>query len=122
MLRGRSHVMRSKMMVKRHVFKLMSEDYHCEVAKISELVWFRSPATEPKPAEQWREAHWVGKSERSDEHLLAIRGSTCSARTIRRKPREELDFGDCQSCVGESLGTERPYRVRQPVVSLLRWR
>ena len=64
-------------------------DYHGEVAKLSELVWFRILAKQPKLAEQWIEAHWVGKSERSDEHLLAIRGSTYSARAIRRKPRDE---------------------------------
>ena len=40
-------------------------------------------------AERLREAHWVGKAERSDEHLLAIRTSTYSARAIRRKPRDE---------------------------------
>ena len=60
-----------------------------KLAKFSELVWFRILAKQLKLAEQWKEAHWVGKSERSDEHLLAIRGSTSSARTIRRKPREE---------------------------------
>ena len=65
-------------------FKLMSK-----VATFSELVWFRIPAKQPKLAEQWREAHWVGKSERSDEQLLAIRGSTHLARAIRRKPRDE---------------------------------
>ena len=32
---------------------------------------------------------WVGKAERSDEHLLAIEGTTFSARAIRRKPKEE---------------------------------
>ena len=71
-------------------FKLMSRDYHGEVAKFSELVWFRIPAKQPKLAEQWRGAHWVGKSERSDAHWLAIRGSTYSAKAIRRKPRDEL--------------------------------
>ena len=70
-------------------FKLMSKDHHGEIAKFSELVWFRIPAKQPKLAEQWKAAHWVGKSERSDEHLLAIRVSTYSARPIRRKPREE---------------------------------
>ena len=64
----------------------MSKDYHGEFAKFSELVWFRILAKQPKLAEQWREAHWVGKSERSAEHLLAIRGSTCA---IRREPRDE---------------------------------
>ena len=40
-----------------------------------------------KLAEQWNEVHWVGKSIRSDEHLLVISGSTSSARAIRRKIR-----------------------------------
>ena len=70
-------------------FKLKSKDFHGEVAKLSELFWFRIPAKQPKMAEQWRKAHSVGKSERSDEHLLAIRGSTYSARAIRREPRGE---------------------------------
>ena len=56
--------------------------------KVSELVWFRIPAKQPRLAEQWRAAHW-GKSERSDEHLLAIRGSTCSARAIPGHTRDE---------------------------------
>ena len=42
----------------------MSKDYHGEVAKFSDLVWFRIPAKQPKLEEQWKEAHWVGKSER----------------------------------------------------------
>ena len=88
MLRGRSHGMRSKLVVKGH-FQLMSKDYHGEVAKFSELVWYRIPAKQPKQAEQRKEAHWVGKSERSDEHLLAITGSSYSSRAIRRKQRDE---------------------------------
>ena len=70
-------------------FKLMSKDHHGGISKFSELVCFRIPAKQPKLAEQRKEAHWLGKSERSDEHVLAIKGSTCSARAIRRKPREE---------------------------------
>ena len=49
----------------------MGKDYHGEVAKFSELFWFRIPAKQPKLAEQWREALSVGKSERFDEHLFA---------------------------------------------------
>ena len=71
------------------LLKLMRKDYHGEVAKLSGLVWFRMTAKQPKLAEQWRKTHWVGKSERFDEHLLAIRSSTCSARANRRKPRDE---------------------------------
>ena len=37
--------------------QLMSKDYHGEVAKFSELVWFRFPDKQPKLAEQWKEAH-----------------------------------------------------------------
>ena len=70
-------------------FKLMSKDYHGEVAKSRELVLFRTPTKQAEQAEQWREAHWVGKSKRSDEQLLVIRGSTYSARAIRRKPHDE---------------------------------
>ena len=70
-------------------FKLMSKDYHSEVAKFSELVSFRIFAKQLKLAKQWREAHWVGKSERSDEHLLVIRGLTRSARAGRRQARDE---------------------------------
>ena len=40
----------------------------CWANVIVQVVWFRFPAKQPKLAEQWREAHWVGKSERSDEH------------------------------------------------------
>ena len=68
-------------------------------SKFSELVWFRLRAKQPKLAEQWREAHWVGRSERSDEHLLAIRGSTCSARAIRRTPRDEQWNLECVKAV-----------------------
>ena len=67
----------------------MSKDYHGEIAKFSELVWFRIPTKQPKLAARWKEAHWVGMSERSEEHLLAIKGSTHPATAIRRKPREE---------------------------------
>ena len=67
-------------------FKLMSEDCHSEVAKFSELVWFRILVEQPKLAEQWRKAHWVGKPERAAEHLLAIRSLTCSASALWRGP------------------------------------
>ena len=58
-------------------------------------------------AEQWKEAHWVGKSERSDDHSLAIRSSTLSVRAIRRKPREEQWNLDCVKAV-----LVRPWELR----------
>ena len=98
MLCGHSHDVRSRLMVKRHFFKLMSKDYHGEVANFSDLVWFRILAKQPKLAEQWREAHWVGKPERSDEHL--IRGSTFFSQSDSEKTTcRTVEFGECQSCV-----------------------
>ena len=61
-------------------FKWMSKDYHGEVAKFAELSWFCSAAKQSKLAEQWKDAHWVGKLKRADEHLLVVRGLTRSAR------------------------------------------
>ena len=67
----------------------MSKGYHGEVAKFAELSWFRIHAKQSKLAEKWKDAHWVGKSERSDEQLLVIRGLTRSARAGRRQARDE---------------------------------
>ena len=89
MRRGHSHDMRSKADGQTSFFKLMGKDYHGEVEQFSEQVWFRIPSKQSKLAEQLTEAHSVGKSERSDEHLLAIRGPTYSAKAIRRKQRVE---------------------------------
>ena len=72
----------------------MSKDYHGEVTKFSELSWFRRTVKQSKLAEQWKEAHWVGKLKRADEHLLAIKGSTHSARAGRRKSRDEQWYLD----------------------------
>ena len=46
-LHGRSHGTQSKLMGKRHFFKLMSKDHHGEIAEFSELVWFRLPVKQP---------------------------------------------------------------------------
>ena len=66
-------------------FKLMSKNYHGEAVKFAELSWFCSIAKQSKLAEQWNDAHLVGKLKRDDEHLLVIRGLTRSARAGRRQ-------------------------------------
>ena len=53
----------------------MSKNYHGEVTK------------QPKLAEQWNDAHWVGKLKRADEHLLVIKGLTRTAGAGRRQAR-----------------------------------
>ena len=95
-------------------FKLMSKDYHGEVAKFSELVWFRILAKQPKLAEQMREANWVGKLERSDEHLLAISWFDLFSQSDSEKTTgRTVEFGECQSCVGELLGAASAHRARR---------
>ena len=70
--------------------KWMSKDYHGEVAKFAELSWFHSIVKQAKLAEQWEDAHWIGKLKRADEQLLVIRGLTRSARAAgRRQDRVE---------------------------------
>ena len=47
-----------------------------------------------KLAHQWKDAHWVGKLKRADEHLLVIRGMTRSAGAGRRQAGDEkLNLG-----------------------------
>ena len=67
----------------------MSKDNHGEVAKFAELSWFHSIAKQSKLAEQWKDAHFVGKLKRADEQLLVIRGLTRSAKAGRRQARDE---------------------------------
>ena len=70
-------------------FKLMSKDYHSEVAKFSQMSWFRSTAKQSKLTKQWKEAHRVGKLKRAYERLLVIKGSIYSDRASRRKSSDE---------------------------------
>ena len=70
-------------------FKLICKDYHGEVEKFAELSWFHRIAKQSKLAEQWNDAHLVGKLKRADEHLLVIRSLTRSARAGRRQARVE---------------------------------
>ena len=69
---------------KRHV-----DEQELSREKFAELGWFCSIDKQSKLAEQWNDAHLVGKSKRDDEHLVVIRGLTRSARAGRRQARVE---------------------------------
>ena len=71
------------------MFKLTSKNFHGEASKFVEFRWFCSIDKLSKLAEQWNDAHLVGKSNRHDEHLLVTRGLTRSARAGRRQPQVE---------------------------------
>ena len=48
---------------------------------------------QPKLENQWAEGHWVGKTERSDEHCIVDKEMFTTARAIRRKiPEEQWDL------------------------------
>ena len=87
-LLGRLHNTQSTLRSKRLSFKWMSNDDNGKVAKFAEWSWFRSIA-QPKLAEQWKDAHGVGKLKRADEHSFVIRSLTRSARAGRRQARFE---------------------------------
>ena len=84
MLHGRSHTTQSMRMGIRH-----SSSWW---AKFFELSWFRSTAKQSKLAEQWKEAHLVGKLKRADEHLRVINSLTHSARARWIKSCDFLFF------------------------------
>ena len=76
----------------------MSKNYHGEVAEFAELSWFHRIAKQSKLAEQWKDAHSVGKLKRVDEHVLVIRGLTRSAGAGRREARDEKwNFGSVKA-------------------------
>ena len=67
----------------------MSKTYPSKAAKFVELSWYCSVEKQSKLAEQWNDAHFVGKSKRDDEHLLVPRGLIRSGRAGRRQARVE---------------------------------
>ena len=81
----------------------MSKDHQGEVAKFADLSSFRSIAKQSKLAEQWKDAHWVTKLNRADEHLLVIRGLTRSAVAGRRHARVEKWNVDSVKAVSNSI-------------------
>ena len=97
----------------RSLFKSTSKNYDGEAAKFVGLSWFCRIDKQTKLAEQWNDAHLIGKSKRDDEHLVVIRGSTRSASAGRRQARvEKVEFGQCQSSMESSVGIEGEYRLR----------
>ena len=67
--------------------RLKGRPYGGKIAMFGECVWYRPPeqATANELTERWRTALWLGKTNRSDEHLLYFKGEVKPARSIRRK-------------------------------------
>ena len=68
---------------------LKGRPYRGEIATIAECVWARDPTTPSKLQAKWHAAVWLGKTEVSDEHLVAGPTRTTRVRTIKRRPESE---------------------------------
>ena len=62
-----------------------------ELAEVGERIWTRIPGgnTGSKLEAKWEPRIWLGKTETSDEHLVADRNGTKRTRTVRRRPESE---------------------------------
>eukprot|EP00971_Amphidinium_carterae_P079080 1564619-Amphidinium_carterae.1 len=67
--------------------RLKGRDYKGQIACFGELVWYKIPETHRlgKLEERWKSAVWLGKSDKSDEHILGLATETVLARSVRRK-------------------------------------
>ncbi|CAK0873283.1 unnamed protein product, partial [Prorocentrum cordatum] len=76
---------------------LKGRPYRGELVNFAECVWARDPTPTSKLQPRWHAAVWLGKTEVSDEHLVAGPTRTTRVRTVRRRPEgerfvlEELD-------------------------------
>ncbi|CAK0814821.1 unnamed protein product, partial [Prorocentrum cordatum] len=76
---------------------LKGRPYRGELVNFAESVWARDPTPTSKLQPRWHAAVWLGKTEVSDEHLVAGPTRTTRVRTVRRRPEgerfvlEELD-------------------------------
>ena len=52
-----------------------------------EAIWYKLPKTADltKLDDRWRTAIWLGKSDRSDEHIIGLETGAVLARSVRRK-------------------------------------
>jgi len=71
---------------------LRGRPYRGEICEIGESVWARRPGEPPRTGKiegRWYSGVWIGKTESSDEHLIADVEGTNRYRTARRRPEKE---------------------------------
>ena len=71
---------------------LRGRPYRGEICEIGESVWARRPGEPPRTGKiegRWYSGVWIGKTESSDEHLIADVEGTNRYRTVRRRPEKE---------------------------------
>ena len=70
--------------------RLRGKEYKADIVEFGEQVWFKDPAkAHAKFDERWASGVWVGRVDRSDEHILLTANGAQRVRSIRRK--EEME-------------------------------
>ena len=67
--------------------RLKGREYTSGIAFFGEANWYKLPKTADltKLDDRWRTAIWLGKSDRSDEHIIGLENGAVLARSVRRK-------------------------------------
>ena len=67
--------------------RLKGREYTSGIAISREAIWYKLPKTTDltKLDDRWRTAIWLGKSDRSDEHIIGLENGADLARSARRK-------------------------------------
>ena len=67
--------------------RLKGREYTACMSIIGEAIWYKLPKTADltKLDDHWRTAIWLGKSDRSDEHIIGLEPGAVRARSVRRK-------------------------------------
>ena len=67
--------------------RLKGREHTGGIPIFGEAIWYKLPKTADltKLGDRWRTAIWLGKSDRSDEHIIGLETGTELARSVRRK-------------------------------------
>ena len=67
--------------------RLKGREYTAGIAIFGEAIWCKLPkvADLTKLDDRWRTAIWLGKSDRSDEHIIGVDTGAVLAQSVRRK-------------------------------------
>ena len=75
--------------------RLKGREYTSGIAIFGEAIWYKLPKTADltKLDDRWRTAIWLGKSDRSDEHIIRLENGAVLARSVRRKVESKASAG-----------------------------
>ena len=67
--------------------RLKRRKYTSGITIFGEAIWYKLPKTGDltKLDDRWRTAIWLGKSDRSDEHIIGLENGAVLARSVLRK-------------------------------------